>query len=81
MVLLAGSPLGFNPTHGLQTQPQAPKPSALHGAWCVDHQAGLYLTHTHPPGLSAWAKTRDGFQMWASHWGQPLGGCFFEQRL
>lgn len=41
----------------------------------------LYLTHTHLLSLKAWAKTRDRFQMWASHLGQPSGGCLFEQRL
>lgn len=49
-------------------------------AWGSPGGVWPYLPRTRPLGLSAWAGTSDGFQMWASHLGPPSAGCLFEQR-
>lgn len=70
-----------NHTHGLQTQPSAPRRHPLvHGAWCGSPRRGSTWP-LHPLSLNAWAKTRDGFQDVGLASGQPSGGCLFEQRL
>lgn len=50
-------PVGTQPHTRSPNPASAPKTSALHGAWRVDHRAGA-LPDAHILSLNAWAKTR-----------------------